>query len=274
VTGTHKPGQILSISGEYAFTGKLARPHRDGVKSRRIRFVNENPVVDSQVTGVQQPAEKLLPQTEVNSLVGAAKQKGHERGYQQAMQEFQQQQQNAGMNQQAAQAQQTAIPNQPMAANPDDVRRIAAEEFARQQQAFQQAQEAHQQTMRGQQIFNDLQSKFAAAKATNPDIDFNATMNEFQNAPDILALASTVDNSPDVIQHIRENPSKMAQIRMMPENFAKTEMKKISDSIKQNQQALASPKIPEPLSQIRPSSVGVGNSEGSGSYHAQYKGQY
>jgi hypothetical protein len=237
--------------------------------------VNENQALNNEVSGVAQPpAEKLLPQTEVNSLVGAAKQKGHERGYQQAMQEFQQQQQNAGMNQQAQQAQQSAIPNQPLASNPDDVRRIAAEEFNRQQQAFAQAQFEQQKQAEGQRIYNELQSKYTAAKATNPAVDFNQTMQEFQQMPHILTLANNVDNSPDVIQHLKDNPGKMAQISMLPPNFANMEMKKISDSIKQNQAALSAPKSPEPLSQIRPSTVGVGNSDGSGSFHSQYKGMY
>ncbi len=236
--------------------------------------MNESQAVDGQVTGVAQPPpEKLLPQTEVNSLVGAAKQKGHERGYQQAMQEFQQQQQNAGMNQQAAQAQQSAVPNQPMAANPEDVRRIAAEEFSRQQQALVEAHIAQQRQITGQRIFNDLQSKYAMAKTTNPDLDFNQTMQDFKDVPGILTLANKVDNSPDVIQHLKENPGKMAQIGMLPENFADIEMKKISDAVKQNQAALASPKSPEPLSQIRPSSVGVGNSDGSGG-SSRFKGAY
>lgn len=236
--------------------------------------MNENQALNSEVSGVAPPVEKLLPQTEVNSLVGAAKQKGHERGYQQAMQEFQQQQQNAGMNQQAQQAQQQPMPNQPSASHPDEVRRIAADEFSRQQQAFQQASQAQYEREQGQRIYNELQTKFSTAKQTNPDVDFNKTMQEFQQMPHILTLANNVDNSPDVIQHLKENPGKIAQISMLPPNFANAEMKKISDSIKQNQAALSAPKSPEPLSQIRPSTVGVGNSEGSGSYHTQYKGMY
>src|SRR6185503_18863136 len=211
------------------------RPNRDGVKSRRKRFVNENQALSNEGSGAAQPShEKLLPQSEVNSLVGSAKQKAKEQGYQQAMQEIQQQQQSAGMNQPAQQA---SMPH--VSANPDEVRRIAAEEFARQQQALVEAHNIQQQTMNGQRIYNDLQSKFAAAKSNNPDLDFNKTMQEFQQMPHILTLANEVDNSPDVIQHLRDNPGKMAQISMLPKNFADLEMKKISDSIKQNQAALA-----------------------------------
>lgn len=251
------------------FTGKLSRPNRDGVKCRRLRFVNENQTADIQNSGAVQQQEKVLPQHEVNALVGAAKLKGHERGYQQAMQELQQSQQSAGNPQQ----QPVNQPVQAMASNPDDIRRIAAEEFAKQQQVMMNHAIQQQQQAEGMRIYNDLKSKFDQAKATNPGISFENTLKDFEQLPEILRVASKVDNSPDVIQHLKENPSKIANLRVLPENFADMEIRKLSDSIKQNKQAAAAPKSPEPLSQIRPSSVGVGNSEGD-SYTAKFKGMY
>jgi hypothetical protein len=229
------------------------------------------------VSEVQQPVampqqEKLLPQTEVNGLVGAAKQKareqGHQQGYQQALQELQSQ--NSGT--QPVQPPASTVQS-PMANSPDDVRRIAAEEFARQQQIYSENAMRQQQQANGQRIFNDLQTKFAVSQKDNPAIDFGKTLQDFESTPEILRFASTVDNSPEVLQYLRENPEKINSIRGLSDNFGNVAMKKISDSIRQNQTASSSQRLPEPLSQIRPSNLGVGNSD-SASPSAAFKGQY
>ncbi len=261
-------------------TGKSSRPYRDGVKSRRKRFVTENPSANVEQNEVVQPPEKLLPQTEVNNLVGAAKQRGYEKGRKDLMQEMQTQQtqsQPAAQPVPATQAQANFQP-QPIAQNPDDIRRIAQEEIARQHQAAMQAYMQSQQNAEGQRIYNELNSKFSDAKAKDPtSVDFQQVLQDFHQNPEILRWANSVDNVADVIKNLQENPGKigtLASLKNMPENYGVSAIKQISDSLKQNQSAEQSPKAPEPLSQIRPSNVGVGNGNGSENYSAQFKGLY
>ncbi len=222
------------------------------------------------VTQVTQP-EKLLTQHEVNALVGAAKQKGREQGREQTMQELQQSQQNAGANAQPVNQPVQSI-QQPLG-GADDVRRIAADEIAKQHQLMMQRQVQQAQQADGMRIYNDLQAKHAVASTQDPTVSFDKTLKDFEQMPQILRVANTVDNSVDVIKHLKDNPLKIGGLNGLPENLAVQEIKKLSDSIKQNQQAAAAPKSPEPLSQIRPSNIGVGDSEGQ-SYSSKFKGQY
>lgn len=226
----------------------------------------------------------LIPQHKANAIIKGVKKEMYEKGRNDLMNELKQQNAlSVNPQDQSNSTQMEGIPNStkvnvqqqpaPVMQNPEDVRRIAAEEFNRQQMAFMENVRQQQVNAEGQRIYGDLKGKFDTAKANDQTVNFDQTLKDFQQTPEILTLASRVDNSPDVLKYLSENPEKIAQLRVLPENFATNAMQRISDSIKQNQAAAAAPKMPEPLSQIRPSSVGVGNSDGA-SPASMYKGQY
>jgi hypothetical protein len=245
-----------------------------------VNLNSSGEAVNAQPPAAQQP-EKLLPQHEVNSLIGAAKQKGLEKGYQQAQAEFQAAQQHAMQQQysqppqqQPGQQPQNMMPQQgqnpamspqqqPAGGQPindaDRLRQIAAEEFAKQQQQMHQNAIAYAQQQHDLRTGNELAAKIAEAKTRYPDFDKVVSLDDFAKMPDILRLANTVDNAGDVFYEMAKNPSKVSSLRGLPQDsqLAVNEVKRLSDSIKQNQLAASQPQTSEPLNQVKPSNVGV-----------------
>ena len=133
-------------------------------------------------------------------------------------------------------------------------------EADRQQKEAQEAeQRAHMEKVAG-----DYYSKVNAVKDKYPD--FDAVMGDFNASkfPEIVMLAAGMDNAGDVMYDLAKNPSKLANLTSLHRSgltdYATQAVKEISDSIKQNQNALQQPKTPEPLNQIKPSNIGLGNS--------------
>lgn len=196
------------------------------------------------------PAEKYLPQTQVNALIGSAKQKMYEKGKQDALAELSQQN--------------PVVQPQQQVANPqDDIRKIAQEEFAKQQQEWQKQIMAEQHKQQANQAAQQIMMKFNEAKTRLPDFDKVVDMNTAIQMPDILGLANQVDNTADVMYDLMQNPGKIAQIRGVPEPLARLQIQRLSDSIKQNQMAASQPNTPEPLDQVKPSNIGLGNGKQS-----------
>lgn len=201
--------------------------------------------------GMQAPQaqENLLPQHQVNALVGSAKQKGYEKGYREALNSVQppQQQTSNGVD-------------------PDTARKIAEETFAKQQQELQQKMIAAQQTHQAEQTLQQLGAKVNEAKTRLPDFDQVVDFKQFIPAPEVLHYANGVDNSADVIYDLAKNPGKLAQIvalhRTGMRDMANMAVRQLSDSIKQNQNAAQQVKTPEPLNQMKPSNIGLGNGSG------------
>lgn len=198
--------------------------------------------------------EKLLPQHQVNALVGSAKQKGYEKGYNEGL--------SARDSVNSVQSPQTLTHGQTV--DPDTVRKIAQETFIKQQEELQKKALEEAYTQQGMQVLNQLNSKFNEAKQRLPDFDNVVKLQNFVNAPEVLHYANTVDNAGDVMYDLAKNPSKLANLTSLHRSgltdYATQAIREISDSIKQNQNALSQPKTPEPLNQIKPSNIGLGNS--------------
>ena len=213
--------------------------------------INREPVANAD----QLQQEKLLPQHQVNALVGSAKQKGYEKGYQEATSALHSQRENVS----------PALPPHSQTVDPDTVRRIAEETFFKQQQELQKKAMEDAYTQQGMQVLNQLNGKFNEAKQRIPDFDNVVKMQDFVNAPEVLHYANTVDNAGDVMYDLAKNPSKLANLTSLHRSgltsHAAQAIKEVSDSIKQNQNALSQPKTPEPLNQIKPSNIGLGDSQ-------------
>lgn len=213
--------------------------------------MNEN-VQDLQNAGqtetpIAPPAqEKMLPQSQVNELIGSAKQKGYEKGKNEAM---------------------ASLPPLQLQsiADPEIVRQTVIAELQKQEQQRQLALIQQHNA----QVASQLGAKFQDAKSRYPDFDSVVDIeNNFSKTQDpamggVLHLVNSVDNSGDVLYDLMKNPTKLASIltfaRGGNQNLAGQQIRALSDSIKQNQLAAQQPKTPEPLGQIKPSNIGLDN---------------
>jgi hypothetical protein len=251
---------------------RTARHYRDGVKSQQRLEMTEQNLGDTGSqsqsiapasspapvsTPVVQQQEKMLSQHEVNEIIGRTKNEAYERGKRDGSTV-----QQSAPQQPAYQPQQSAhvtpqTPQQHQALSPDDVKRIMAENapqvFAQQVQA---QQWAHME--------NNFIQKLEAEKNAYPEFDQRVTQLDLAGKNrDLIPLLNSVDNAAAVLSDIADNPKKLADLRAIASTVspqaAFNEMRKISDSIKQNQ-AAANQKSPNtPLSQVQTSVNGTDN---------------
>jgi len=235
--------------------------------------VNEVPNTEVEQPSVEaQPEAKVLQQHEINAMVGGAKQKGFEKGYQQAKAELM-----------AQQPQAAAQPTQSQSFNPADhdsrLRQIAIEELSKQRAVEQANWEAQQREQAGMKILNELKMKAESAKSKYEDYDkvVAKDFGNFAETHEVLSLAHEFDNAGEMLYDIGKNPSKMLNISLMVRNGMKqqaySEMKRLSDSIKVNEMSANQPKPKMPLSQVNPSVVGVGKTDGNIS-SSDFRGSY
>lgn len=219
------------------------------------------------VQGMQQDAvvepEKMLSQSQVNELIGREKASAADKARRAAEEQYQAQ--LAQMQQQQAQAQ--AQPQMQQQGNPNEeamyqnvYNRIMAE--AQKQQA--EAEQAHQRAQM-EKVAGDYYSKINQVKEKYPD--FDAVMSDFKPTafPEIVMLASSMDNAGDVMYELAKRPEKVASILQLAQrdpDLARKALNALGGSIAQNEQALANNReAPAPLSRQKPSSGGVDNSE-------------
>jgi hypothetical protein len=209
---------------------------------------------------VNQNADKLVPQEKVNDLIGVGYNKGYNKGYQKALEELQNQQ----GNQAAAQPQTSmgGISQQP------DIEKIVSTQLEktlqeREKQMMDKAQQEH-----ANRILQDVSNKVADARTRYSDYDKVVGQYDWKTMPEILLAVSAADNGGDVMYDLANNPAKMGAMLAIAQRSpqsAAAQIRNISDSIKQNQQAVAQKDNlpPEPLDQISPSNVGLDNGKRS-----------
>lgn len=221
------------------------------------------------------PPEKdgLLPQDKVNDIVGHAKREAYERGRRDSLAEMKIAQDQAAQPQQPQMQQQSmqqpvqAAPPQQMqqqtpqsvqSQSPADIQRMIDEHLqkhlvAQQEAAKQQAADAEWQSTVSQFI-----GKASPGMQTVPDFKEKVNNLNLENNRHILRLLNTVDNVPQVVEELNQNPSKLVTLdnlcRLNP-NQAIMEMQRLSKSINANQAALQQTGANEPLSQVKSSSV-------------------
>lgn len=204
---------------------------------------NTSNVADTQSTH----QEKMLSQSEVNSLIGRAKQEG----YQKALKESQPQQQASMSN----------------SSNVDDIMskfektlderlnfRLAEQKRLQEEQA----QKAQQTALikEASRIVEDFNRKCKDASSRYEDFeDVKNSLNlNDPNKGGLVLMANQYDNAGDIIYELGKNLDKAAKIiglMNVDPSWAESEMKRLSDSIKQNQQAINSPQARAPLSQMQ-----------------------
>jgi hypothetical protein len=198
----------------------------------------------------QQPAEKLLRQSEVNELVGSVKHSSYEKGKQDALAEWQKQQSATQQNSTVNNSVNTGLTQATLTAEQRDaLKKEVTGEI--------------QQQMQTDQLVNQFALKMNAGMQKHTDFEKTVTSLQLQNIPHLVRLANGFENTADIMYDLGKNPSKISNLTVLAQlnpQLAYEEMQRLSDSIKKNETAVANQQnVREPLSQIKSSNVGSGN---------------
>ncbi len=187
-------------------------------------------------------AEKTLKQSEVNELVGRVKHEAYTKGLREGTQQQPQAQPQAAA---------TGLGGMPQVTE-DHVRQMIAEEAQKQQ---------HLQTIN--KTIDGFVKQMSSGKDKYSDFDETVSkLGELKNYPHIVQLATDEGIAGDIMYELAKNPGKVATITSLsyinPE-LAKQEMRKLAESIRHNVESANTPNAKEPLSQVKPSTVGTDN---------------
>ncbi len=198
----------------------------------------------SQQMGEQQPAiaEKMLPQSEVDKLVGAVRAKER----QQAEAQYRQQQGGMGGMQSPGFDEEALIQK-------------ATARMQQQQDEQRKTLEAKQQQAEVDEIARTYLEKMSQGKEIYEDFD-EVTADFNPGAyPQVTIMASQQDNLPDIMYELSKNPQKLTHLHVLAVTNpaqARKEMTKLSQSIKKNDNAIANNvKSPAPLSKLKTSAT-------------------
>lgn len=193
--------------------------------------------------------EKMIPQSQVSKIAAREARQAAEKTRNEMMAEFE--------RQRISQDTQTP-PEQNMGGMPQ----VSPDQM---EQLVYQAAHRMSTKMTADKMAADFETKIKAEIEQDPDFgDLYDSLNISQH-PELVIWMNGMDNSAKVVKDLANNPSKFANILMLAKSnmpaLAQRELNKLSDSIKVNQAAQAQPKAKEPLDQLSPSSIGIGNGE-------------
>lgn len=193
------------------------------------------------------PTEKMLRQSEVNDIVGRAKQEAASK----AVENYRRSQQES--------APQQSYSNQGL--SEDSIRRLAGEEAQRLRNEWVSEARTQAEADAAKRIVKNFYDKVAAGKDKYDDFEKVTGDIELSRFPNtVQMLAEHVDNSHDVLYELSKNRAKMAQIEMTAREYpqeALHDLRRLAESIKSNE-SVSNRRTPNaPLSQQRPSNVGT-----------------
>jgi hypothetical protein len=195
--------------------------------------------------------EKMVPQSAVDKAVKHAKHSAYEQGKREALNSIQTQSLENKLPTASSSSESYSLGGIPSVTS-EQVQKMIAEH------AQQQAQHYH-----AHNIASEFLGKLAYGKEQYPDFDEKMDSLELSTIPEVVQLANTVDNTADVMYELANNPHKVASLLTLSRfgngKLAYLETKKLSDSIKQNKNALKKSVPPEPLSPLKPSNIGIDN---------------
>lgn len=202
--------------------------------------------------------EKVFTQSEINDIVGRAKQEAVESYKRKAERTEYAQRDTGGYIPPHQQPE-----RQHSAYSSDDIRRMAAEESQRLRDEWVTEASRKSQEQDAQRIVSEFFNKLSAGKEKYQDFDDVAGTVEFSRFPNVVQLLhSYVDNAHDVMYELGRDRGKLAlleQLSHMSPNDAIFQVRRLSQSIKDNESAGKMRTPSEPLSQMRPSNTGTGN---------------
>ncbi len=210
---------------------------------------NASDMNQAPVETAQQTQERLFKQAELNEIVGRAK---HE-----AVESYKRQQQQQAP-QQAPQYNQTQSSK---SLSEDDVKRLTGEELNRYREEWTREAQERMNAEAAERIVNAYKEKISAGKDKYQDFEAVTNNVDMRYYPNVVQLlAEYVDNSHDVLYDLAKNRSKLYQLESTCQHNPQDaiyEIKRLSDSIKANEQHSQMSQAKAPLSQQRPSNTGT-----------------
>jgi hypothetical protein len=233
--------------------------------------LQETSVVEPEVLkeAEEAPPEKMLSVSRVNELVKKAKLDGARKMQEQldaAKQQIEQLQAQQG--QQQAQGQPQEAPQQAQQGQAQGVdAQMIQQQVMQLMQKKQQEDEQKRYAEQLEQEVNQVAQQYFGKMAQGKDMfeDFEAMTADFNPAefPQLVFLANEMDNTPAIIYELRKNPGKLADLAVLVEKsptMARSELAKLSESIKRNDEAKRNLQEPQdPLNRLKPSPVGTDN---------------
>ena len=202
-------------------------------------------MIDEMVQGTEPeiaaPIEKMVPQSEVDKIVGAVRAKER--------QAVESQYRNQGMG--------------GMQAPQFDEEALLAKATQR-MQAQQEEQQRAQQEQRQREQIDSVAKTYLEKMKQGPTLydDFEEVTKTFKpnKYPQIAVMAAELENTPDIIYDLKKNPQKLATLQMFALNEdydeLRDELTKLSKSIKRNEQSLANnTQSPKPLTRLKSSAI-------------------
>jgi hypothetical protein len=215
----------------------------------------ENNILTQEVS--QEPAEKMLAQSQVNEIVRAAQARAAEKAKREMQEQFQiQQQQNM-------QAPSMSSPQ----FNEDALRQMIAEESRRAQEQIIENERRRADEAAATQMAQEIIGKLAAGKTKYEDFETVVQDMGISNYPQLMKMANQFDNLHDIVYELGTNPSKIGSLAVLAytnPQLAQKEMRSISEAIKRNETAQQNHKSsPQPLVGLKPSTAGRDNGKTS-----------
>ena len=207
--------------------------------------INQAPVEQA----AQSNAERLFKQSELNEIVGRAK---HD-----AVESFKRQ--NAPQQSQQSYTQPPMNSQRPL--SEDDVKRLTTEELGRQREEWERQSLEKKHADEAQRIVSTYKDKIAAGRDKYQDFEAVTSNVDMRYYPNVVQLlAEHVDNSADILYDLAKNRTKLGNLEFMcghnPQD-AIYEIKRLAESIKQNESSSQIRSSNAPLSQQRPSNTGT-----------------
>lgn len=202
---------------------------------------------------VQQPSERMIPQSQVNEIVGNAKRESAER----AVEAYKRQQTQSA----PVQAPQSQEPSSGRFTSEDDVKRVAGDEIKRHFSQLEHEAQERANVEAANRIVGMFRDKIIAGKGKFEDFESVTSNVAMQYYPNVVQLlAEHVDNTADVLYHLAKNRDKLYRLESLSAHNSSDaiyEMRRLSDSIKSNEGSSQSKYPNAPLSQPRPSTTGT-----------------
>jgi hypothetical protein len=207
-------------------------------------------VVQAQVEPVQKPTERTFTQSELNEIVGRVR--GEEARKRENM---------ISQSQNANHANYAEMPTSPKALSEDDVKRLTGDELNRRREEWEKETIERQHAEAAQRIVESYKEKIAPGKEKYQDFDAVTNTVDMRYYPNVVQLlAEHVDNAHDILYDLAKNRTKLYQLESTcahnPQD-AIYEIRRLSESIKANDDASKMRQSNAPLSQQRPSNTGM-----------------
>lgn len=199
------------------------------------------------------PQEKMLRQSEVNDIVGKRSQEAASR----AVEQYKRSQESTQSSYQS----QNVQPQQNYSMSEERYRQVAAEEAQKIRDTERSEWQTRSETENAQRIVKNFYDKMAVGKDKYEDFEKVTGDVELQRFPNTVhMLAEMVDNPHDVLYELSKNRAKLAQLELTAREFPQEaihDLRRLAESIKNNEAASNRRTPNAPLSQQRPSNLGT-----------------